>query len=339
MLYAGIRLFLNFVAAGEACYIFTGVSLMIIVPSSGYIDDLIGQQIIIVLLLVMASLSLVLFSVFLINIILFINKDYIINRLNNKLLKLYLKYQAFFIKLSLFWIPIFIFISLFTIIYGMVFIFSPPIPYVNVGIDLHIFVENSTNYIEPSSCYQAGINIGPKIILLHFVLGIRNNNKKLRRKLGLELLAPPAKNKLKVILIKRNLIWITLREKINNIFIYMKDKDYHYSFFFAGILKYLDINPVNNESDAIIQFSFSVFILSLISLLCLSNVIFYLISYLLVHKYNVINKFEKYPLIIKFINYYIKSSMVFVTLNLIMGIYSLLFLIILSLSILGVINI
>jgi hypothetical protein len=118
------------------------------------------------------------------------------------------------------------------------------------------------------------------------------------------------------------------------------NRNYSYSFFLAGILKYLDINsyPLNNKNEVIYQLSLTVFIFSLISLLCLSHVIFYLVSYLLMHKYDIQSKFEKYPLIIKLINYYTKSTMFFLILNLIMGLYSLIFLILLSLGFLGVIK-
>ena len=74
-------------------------------------------------------------------------------------------------------------------------------------------------------------------------------------------------------------------------------------FLLIPTLKYLDITIPEN-SEPILQISFSVFILSLVCLLCFLNVIFFLIGILLIQKYNIEVKFKKYP-IAKSINKYL----------------------------------
>lgn len=90
------------------------------VPVQGYFDDLIGQRIFIeVSLLIMALSVTLLFIVFIFNILFLLNKDKIINKFDNKFITFYVKYQAFFSRLSLIWIPILIISGLFTITHGL----------------------------------------------------------------------------------------------------------------------------------------------------------------------------------------------------------------------------
>jgi hypothetical protein len=111
-----------------------------------YFDDLIGQHIAIeVILLYMLIFTSILFIAYIINVVLFINKNYILNSFDNKYIKLYIKYQTFLIKMSLITFPIFILISLFTLIHGLVYLLSHTIPFEQLGVDLHVLVTSESN--------------------------------------------------------------------------------------------------------------------------------------------------------------------------------------------------
>ena len=111
------------------------------VPVEGHLDDLIGQQIIIhIILLVLVFSLILLFIFFIINNIFILNKDKIINRFDNKFIKFYLKYQILLAKLSLIYLPIFILIGLFTLAHGLHFLITHQIPYYSLGIDLHTYI-------------------------------------------------------------------------------------------------------------------------------------------------------------------------------------------------------
>ena len=113
---------------------------------TGYFDDLIGQHIAIeVILLYMLIFTIILFIAYIINVVLFINKDYILNSFDNKYIKLYIKYQVFLIKMSLITFPIFILISLFTLIHGIIFLLTHNIPFEQLGVDLHVLVPSESN--------------------------------------------------------------------------------------------------------------------------------------------------------------------------------------------------
>ena len=113
---------------------------------TGYFDDLIGQHIAIeVILLYMLIFTIILFIVYIINVVLFINKDYILNSFDNKYIKNYIRYQAFLIKISLIIFPIFILISLFTLIHGIIFLLTHNIPFEQLGVDLHVLVPFESN--------------------------------------------------------------------------------------------------------------------------------------------------------------------------------------------------
>ena len=92
------------------------------------------------LILVLSIISLFLF--YIINVIFILNKDKIINRFNNKYIKLYLKYQAFLAKISLIYAPLLILFGLFVLAHGLTFLFTHQIPYMDLGIDLHTYVSN-----------------------------------------------------------------------------------------------------------------------------------------------------------------------------------------------------
>ena|ERR1700742_780686 len=109
---------------------------------SGFLDDLIGQQLAIFFILLILTLSLILLLIsFFISNIIFINKDYIIKRFNNKFILLYIKYHSFMFKITLIYIPILMFIGLFVLIHGLHYLITHPIPYDQLGIDLHTYVD------------------------------------------------------------------------------------------------------------------------------------------------------------------------------------------------------
>lgn len=111
------------------------------VPVEGYLDDLIGQQIIIEMLLLVLVFSLILlFIFFIINIIFILNKDKILNKFENKFVKFYIKYQALLAKLTLIYVPILILMGLFTLAHGIHFILTHQIPYDSLGVDLHNYI-------------------------------------------------------------------------------------------------------------------------------------------------------------------------------------------------------
>jgi hypothetical protein len=112
-----------------------------------------------------------------------------------------------------------------------------------------------------------------------------------------------------------------------------KRVDYNYSFLLPLILSYLDINIPENATP-LVNYSFNVFVLSLIVLLSFLNVVGYLTSIILLNKYEVEAKFPKLK---KIINYYNKSSLLLVFIEGFICIIFLLVLIISSLTFLGVI--
>lgn len=115
-------------------------------PVSGYLDDLIGQQIAVEFILLFATISLILLIIaYIFNNLLIYNKDYIINRFgkNNKFVKLYLNYQVFCIKASLYYLPIFMFIGFYVLIHGLHFLITHQIPLDSLGLDLHILVKSN----------------------------------------------------------------------------------------------------------------------------------------------------------------------------------------------------
>ena len=69
------------------------------------------------------------------------NIDFITKRFNNRFILYYLKYQLFLSKLSLFILPLFIMFGLIELFVGLYFIITHPIPYENLGIDLHTYLK------------------------------------------------------------------------------------------------------------------------------------------------------------------------------------------------------
>jgi hypothetical protein len=81
------------------------------------------------------------------------------------------------------------------------------------------------------------------------------------------------------------------------------------SFFFSFIFSNLNLN-VDDTASNLTQVSYGVFLLSLVALICFLNVLGFMISYILIQQGN----YEiKYPKLKKFINYYKKSTLVYVS--------------------------
>ena len=93
-----------------------------------------------------------------------------------------------------------------------------------------------------------------------------------------------------------------------NLFINLK-----YSFIIPFIFLKLG-NEIPADVEPIITYSFNMFILSLITLVCLINIIGYFISIYLINKYDVEKRYPKY---IKIIRYFEKSQILFVIIEII----------------------
>ena len=116
------------------------------VQVEGYLDDLLGQQIIILIILFVLVISLILLFIFyIVNIIFIFNKDRLLNKVNNKVIRFYLKYQTILAKFSLFYLPVIILFELILLAHGFYFLITHQIPYDTLGIDLHIYISSKNN--------------------------------------------------------------------------------------------------------------------------------------------------------------------------------------------------
>ena len=93
----------------------------------------------------------------------------------------------------------------------------------------------------------------------------------------------------------------------------MKNSNFRYSYSLPLILSYLDIN-VNDTNNVLTQYSWGIFIISLICLLSFLNILGYIIAYLLIQKSNYESK---YPLLSKLINRYKKFSLIYFSIEII----------------------
>jgi len=80
---------------------------------------------------------------------------------------------------------------------------------------------------------------------------------------------------------------------------------------FGFIFSQLNLN-VDETASSLTQISYGVFLLSFVALICFLNVVGFMITYVLIQKGN----YEiKYPKLRKFINYYKKSTLVYVSIE------------------------
>src|SRR5258707_7907845 len=90
----------------------------------GYLDDLIGQQLFIHILLFIVVISLIiLLTIYLFIQIIVKNKDFIIKNFNNKFILFFIKYQLFLAKISSFVLPLLIMAGVILIFFGFFFFF------------------------------------------------------------------------------------------------------------------------------------------------------------------------------------------------------------------------
>ena len=80
---------------------------------------------------------------------------------------------------------------------------------------------------------------------------------------------------------------------------------------FGLILSQLNLN-VDDTASNLTQISYGVFLLSLVALICFLIVLGFILSYILIQQGNYEHK---YPKLRKFINYYTKSTLVYVSIE------------------------
>ena len=119
----------------------------------------------------------------------------------------------------------------------------------------------------------------------------------------------------------KNYLRLVLEKLIN---IVEKIEKIKIKFLLPFIINTLDIT-LPEGSEKLVQYSFGVLILSLITLICFINVFGYFISLYLIQKYDIERNYSKLRIFIKFFE---KSSLVFIVVELIFGFSCLLFLII-----------
>lgn len=102
-------------------------------------------------------------------------------------------------------------------------------------------------------------------------------------------------------------------------------------FFLPFILSKLDIT-IPEGSETITKYAFGVFMLSLIALLSFINVLGYFLSLHLVQRYDISNKYPKFR---RIINYYEKSSLLFIFMETLLILVCLLILIVSALYLLN----
>jgi hypothetical protein len=101
-----------------------------------------------VILLISCFLKILLIiAFFLFNLIILLNKDKFIKFFKNKFFTLYFKYQAFLAKISLFYLPFFIALGLYTITHGLYWLITHQIPYNSLDIELHQFISTKDSIL------------------------------------------------------------------------------------------------------------------------------------------------------------------------------------------------
>jgi hypothetical protein len=105
------------------------------------------------------------------------------------------------------------------------------------------------------------------------------------------------------------------------------------SFSLLFILNYFNI-AIPENSEPLINYAFGVFITSFICLTCFINILMYFIALHVLNKYKIDDYLKKYPRILKIFNYYLKTSLFII--ETVICLFSLLFMIITSLFIMGI---
>ena len=111
----------------------------------GNFDELLAQRVFIEFLLFMTIVfTFILFLVFIWNLVLYLNKDKLFQILpKNKIFSFMYSIEVTLIKWTIIIVPIIIFINFFSMIKCYLWLMGNPIPYHELGIDLHQFVADS----------------------------------------------------------------------------------------------------------------------------------------------------------------------------------------------------
>jgi len=84
---------------------------------------------------------------------------------------------------------------------------------------------------------------------------------------------------------------------------------------------------ITPETEPIIRYTFSMFILNLVVLTCFFNIVGYILSIYLVNKYDIETKYPKFK---RYINFYKSTSKFFLILEIIVAFVTLLFIVIVN---------
>nr|YP_009652974.1 hypothetical protein [Taiwanofungus camphoratus]QCG70012.1 hypothetical protein [Taiwanofungus camphoratus]UKQ56099.1 hypothetical protein [Taiwanofungus camphoratus]WRO45213.1 hypothetical protein [Taiwanofungus sp. YW-2023a] len=111
----------------------------------GYLDDLMGLQLFIYILLLVIVISLImLLSIYMLINIMLHNKDFIIKRFNNKFIIFYINYQNILGKISIFILPSIMMFGLIELVVGLHYLITHPLPLEELPIDLHTYISSKT---------------------------------------------------------------------------------------------------------------------------------------------------------------------------------------------------
>jgi hypothetical protein len=102
--------------------------------------------------------------------------------------------------------------------------------------------------------------------------------------------------------------------------------NFKFAYFLPFILAKFSPN-ITPETEPIISYSFSMFILSLLVLICFFNVVGYILSIYLINKYDIETKFPKFKW---YINFYNSTSKFFLVLEIIVAFVTLLFIVLIN---------
>jgi hypothetical protein len=297
------------------------------VPVQGFFDDLIGQRMFIEIILFILCISIILLIiVFIFNLIFLLNRDKIIKKFDNKFITFYVSYQAFFSWITLFVIPIFIFTGLFTLCHGLHWLITNQIPYESLDIDLHKFISSSQVLgftLSSNDLKFFNFNNNMKD-LMGIVLIIKMNLiKKTKIKIKIIMIKMIIKVMIiKIIMIKMIIMIITKIKQIKIKIIFqikklLLNQNYKFAYLLPLILQNLGVEMKNNP-EPIASYALSMIILSLIVLFCFINIFGYILSLYLISNYQ--TKIEdKYPKLIKYLNYFKNSSKILIIFEAIIG--------------------
>lgn len=108
------------------------------------------------------------------------------------------------------------------------------------------------------------------------------------------------------------------------------------SFGFLFVLNWLGVT-LPEDAEPFLQFAFSIFTLSLITLFCFINILGYFAALFILKFYKLQDKISAYPRLIKYLKFYEKSTFFWIAIEIILMLFCIFVLIILSLIILRII--